>query len=155
MSILLDTSPKNGRHHLDKWPYIGVQASCDKCSKVFELSACARSSYRLGYRGMFFCCARCQNAWHRQTFNAEIARNSAKKRSDNKLEKSKSTHYKKVRGRHEHRIIMENLLGRKLLPTEIIHHRDGNRRNNIVVNLELMSQSEHAKLHTKERKALK
>lgn len=46
-----------------------------------------------------------------------------------------------------HRHIMEELLGRKLGPNEIVHHKDGNKLNNDPSNLEVMSRSEHARLH--------
>jgi hypothetical protein len=62
-----------------------------------------------------------------------------------------STHYRKVRGRHEHRIVAEEKLGRALEKGEIVHHIDGNKRNNNPDNLEIMTQSEHASLHMKER----
>jgi hypothetical protein len=46
----------------------------------------------------------------------------------------------------EHRLVMEQQLGRFLEPTEIIHHRDQNRSNNNINNLELQgNQSIHAK----------
>ncbi len=46
----------------------------------------------------------------------------------------------------EHRLIMEKSIGRILEPTEIIHHRDQNRANNELSNLELRgNQGEHAK----------
>jgi hypothetical protein len=48
---------------------------------------------------------------------------------------------------YEHRIIMEQVLGRKLLPNEVVHHIDGNGRNNVVSNLKVMFSSEHSKLH--------
>lgn len=37
----------------------------------------------------------------------------------------------------EHRVIVAGLIGRPLFPDEIVHHRDGNRRNNDPKNLEL------------------
>jgi HNH endonuclease len=46
--------------------------------------------------------------------------------------------------RREHRVLMEKYLGRPLLRTEIIHHKDGNSLNNNLENLELFpSNSEH------------
>lgn len=43
----------------------------------------------------------------------------------------------------EHRVIMERHLGRKLRDNEIVHHKDGNRKNNNIENLQLMIKNEH------------
>ncbi|MBN2312337.1 MAG: HNH endonuclease [Sedimentisphaerales bacterium] len=47
----------------------------------------------------------------------------------------------------EHRYVMQQFLGRPLLRTEIVHHKDGNPRNNSIDNLRLMSPQEHARHH--------
>lgn len=52
----------------------------------------------------------------------------------------------------EYRVIAENKLGRYLLPNEIVHHIDKNPRNNDLDNLQIMTQSEHAKLHMSNRR---
>lgn len=39
----------------------------------------------------------------------------------------------------EHRLVVEKLLGRHLLPTEVVHHKDGNPTNNAPDNLEVFS----------------
>lgn len=50
----------------------------------------------------------------------------------------------------EHRHVMEMHLERKLRDDEVIHHRDGDKQNNKLENLEVMTQSEHMSHHYKE-----
>lgn len=62
-----------------------------------------------------------------------------------------STYYRKRGQRHEHRTVAEQMLGRPLARDEIVHHIDGNKRNNDPSNLQVMTQAEHARLHMLER----
>lgn len=60
--------------------------------------------------------------------------------------------YKKIKlkdgtTRDEHRLVMERHLSRKLERFEVVHHIDGDKRNNDLSNLELQSLSEHSKHH--------
>ncbi len=50
-----------------------------------------------------------------------------------------------------HRLVMENYLGRYLREDEYIHHKDGNKLNNDISNLELVYPEQHAKEHYTER----
>lgn len=52
----------------------------------------------------------------------------------------------------EHRFIMEQHLGRKLERNEIVHHKNGDKRDNRLENLEVMTLSEHGKFHSVGRK---
>lgn len=47
-------------------------------------------------------------------------------------------------------IIMENNIHRLLNSNEVVHHKDGNKKNNNISNLELMDYKEHVKMHSLE-----
>lgn len=55
--------------------------------------------------------------------------------------------YAKIFGRHEHVVVAEQILGRKLKPYEVVHHIDRNKRNNDPSNLVVLSRQDHARLH--------
>lgn len=54
--------------------------------------------------------------------------------------------------RLQHVVIMEEFIGRKLLRSELIHHRNGNKKDNRIENLQVMTRSEHQRIHDEAEK---
>jgi hypothetical protein len=78
---------------------------------------------------------------------ANIGRASASRRGDMMRDRGGLRTYRKRDGQHEHRIIAAQTLGRPLQKGEIVHHIDGNKRNNLPENLSVMTQGQHMKEH--------
>ena len=61
-----------------------------------------------------------------------------------------------IEGRqYEHRVVMENSIKRKLGSKEHVHHLNGIKSDNRIENLEILSHSDHSKLHFNESGKMK
>lgn len=71
------------------------------------------------------------------------------------IRKSSGHRYVFVNGRRvsEQRAVLEELLDRRLLPTEIVHHEDESKTNNHPLNLQIVTRSQHRSIHNKLRAA--
>lgn len=126
-----------------------VKVICDTCGIEFDRwPSCVKPHN--------FCCRKCAKAFtgprmtqynidHNPEAMTESRRASCRKA---KLDKGSGTTYTKTYGRHTHRIVAEQILGRPLKPGEVVHHIDRNKRNNNPDNLMVFaSQADHAKWH--------
>lgn len=63
--------------------------------------------------------------------------------------------YYEIKGNSEdyfiHRLVAEFKLGRLLTSADVVHHIDGDKLNNHPDNLEVLTRSEHMKIHAQER----
>ena len=125
-----------------------IEVVCEECGKLVKMPP---SQYKRSKR--HFCSRQC----HMKSMNRELnpTRMTPKVRAKlrvSQLGKGECKGYEKTFGMHTHRIVAEQMLGRPLEAGEIVHHIDGNKRNNDHSNLMIMTQSEHCRLHfTKER----
>ena len=95
-----------------------------------------------------FCSKRCSSSAPDVVARiVRASRESAAMRGDKQRGRGEGRTYRKLNGRHEHRVVAEEKIGRPLRPGEIVHHIDGDKHNNSPENLAVMTQSEHIRLH--------
>lgn len=143
-----------------------IQIPCDWCGKVIN-------RYPSQIKAHNFCSRACSGHFANKADNPEgyrfrdFSKNSARlSRINQELNPTRMTPetryklrkahlgtgeglaYEKFLGRHTHRVVAELMLGRPLAQGEVVHHIDGDKRNNSPENLMIFpSQAEHAKWH--------
>lgn len=136
VSLILNKSRSAVRYWLNKFNFLrsrteGIRSSRHKLGK-----------HRLGKKFMFT-----------ESHKLKI-KESALERSENKAKGYRintNGYYEITKGFNKgmsiHVIIAESIKGRKLKPNEVAHHIDENKLNNSPDNLQVMTNSEHARLH--------
>ena len=129
-----------------------VRVRCSLCNKPYQ-----KTETRIHENN--FCCREHLRSWNSRRMSEYNRLTNPMNRPGGVLEsrvrrgrelrgKGEGKTYPKLLGKHEHRQIVETLLGRPLKTGEVVHHLDGNKRNNDPENLvALPSQSVHCKAH--------
>lgn len=131
--------------------------NCDVCGRKFLKPKYQKNEHD-------FCCAEHSRLWNAKKLS-EYNRTSNPmnqpggvleariKRSRIMREKCQGQSYRKMLGKIEHRRMAEMLIGRELIPGEVVHHIDGDKFNNDPYNLEVFpSQAEHVKTQPRDAK---
>ena len=147
-----------------------VKIICKYCGKEFELKA-SETRVKLGQvnycslscrdkaqmTGKIINCPQCGKEFYSTRRKFCSKKCACDYRSENYLNKKNYEEngyiihhvrgYNKKGNAREHRLIMEQYLGRRLEKNEVVHHIDENKKNNCIDNLKLMTRGEHSKLH--------
>lgn len=122
-----------------------INRKCLICGKGFQVI-----SYIVKIGKGKFCSRKCADINHKITFrgNKNPAWVGGRYINRGYVCVYEPNHPYAVMGKYvtEHRLVMEEYLGRYLEPEEVVHHKNGNKEDNRIENLELFnSNSEHIK----------
>ena len=108
-----------------------------KKGKIVKCKYCEKEFYSTRNE---FCSKKCVYEYKKKNYNHKTY-------IENGYEVKYIKNYNKKGNVKVHRYVMEQYLDRKLRPDEVVHHIDGNKLNNNIENLKIMTRGEHSKLH--------
>lgn len=131
---------------------LNVKVKCENCGKEFIRN----KSQVLNH---VFCSRKCAKVFLAEQFYDLAQKYNPVRMTPAVRKKLRQAHcgkgegktYSKTYGRHTHRVVAEQMIGRSLAKGEVVHHIDGNKRNNSPLNLMVFkNQAEHALWHKNE-----
>lgn len=122
----------------------GLDRTCERCGAAFK----AQPQHVRRGEGRF-CSRTCKNLF--RDFGGERNPNWKGGRRVSRgrvLVKAPDHPYAQADGYvYEHRLIMESHIGRYLRPDEEVHHKNEDKSDNRIENLQLLSKAEHRRIH--------
>lgn len=128
---------------------MSITTICDECGIPISMPL---SQFRRSKN--HFCSKQCHMTFMNRMLNpTRMTEKTKEKIRKARLGTGEGKAYTKTHGKHTHRVIAEQILGRPLKDGEVVHHIDGNKLNNDPSNIMIFpNQSEHAKWHWQHRK---
>lgn len=144
------------RKHYSRWkrhgdPNVGAFVPSKYIGVSCKIEGCDRQAEDAGMCGMH--AQRVRRYGDPHYITPESVRRMNNRLAQIESSSRRADTYAKFYGRHEHRVMAEQKLGRPLRRGEVVHHIDGDKRNNAPDNLEVITQSEHINAHRKEMQA--
>lgn len=131
----------------NRWKGGHVTLLCDHCGETFTVSPGKVTNRSTGVTRRF-CSRACWDEARKNGHDAPKWRGGRYIDHQGYVSVFAPDHPTAVNNRvREHRLVMERKLGRALRRDEHVHHIDGDKTNNDLSNLVVMSKSEHMKLH--------
>lgn len=117
---------------------MAIYKKCDQCKKEFKTYLC----YEKRNRKHRFCSKRCEAEFLKYN-------NTRENWKGGRISSSTGYIYIKIDGKEvgEHVLVAEKKIGRRLEADEVVHHINGDKTDNRPENLQVMTNSEHVKLH--------
>lgn len=140
---------------IDGLPISRICTSCRKRKLIHLFSLHQKGAF--GYRAS---CKKCEaenqrfrRHGDREYITPESVRIQRQRESFIKNNPAGANTYRKLFGRHEHRVVAEKILKRSLRRGEVVHHINENKHDNCPSNLEVITQSEHINKHRNKMQA--
>lgn len=123
-----------------------IDVTCAKCQREFRALEAER---RRGWGR--FCSTSCRSSFHLRGKRSNNWRGGKTKIGSGHIlvHAPADPHADKKGYALEHRVVAAEHRGRALLPHEIVHHINGDPADNRPDNLQVMTQSEHMRLHNR------
>lgn len=145
-------------------PAKGLTCSAEGCESPVRCKGLCNQHYHVlkAQRRMKLCACGCgektsytyKHGHHTRLFSPEEqARRGRMNTGDKQRDPEGATSYRKVRGKHEHRIVGEQIAGRPLTSADVVHHKNHDKRDNRPENLAVMTRAEHINEHREDLNA--
>lgn len=133
-------------HDKHRKPRTGKDEKCGNCGKAIYIQKHLFGKAR-------YCSPACHEQWLTKTkgrfgVNNFCWKGGVSESSQGYLMITHGKHARKFK--YQHRQVMEEYLGRPLESHEIVHHVNGDKKDNRIENLEIMTRAEHIQHHRDE-----